>query len=109
MIFFRKPDSTFRDHALKPALQGVPEPDFKLDTVEAIDFLHAGRRGNVDLRQIIADHVNANKQKAPLPQDRSDRLADQVLAGGELCFDGSPPGMHVGTSLSVLGNAQYSA
>ena len=48
-----------RRYMLSP--RGVPDAGFQVDAVEAADFLDAGGRGNVDFRQVIADHVDADE------------------------------------------------
>ena len=44
------------------------------------DFPHAGRRGDVDLRQIVADHIDADKQQPPAAKFGPDPLADFEVA-----------------------------
>src|SRR5512143_3031388 len=65
---------------LPASLEGVPQLRLQRDAVETADFLDAGRRGDVDLGEIVADHVDADEQQATPAQLRADRLADLQVA-----------------------------
>src|SRR5258707_14855709 len=43
---------------VEAALDGVPDVALQRDAIEAVDLLQAGRRGDVDLGQVVADHVD---------------------------------------------------
>ena len=58
---------------------------------EALHLADARRRGDVDLGQIIADHVDADEDEAAALQLRADRLADLALALRQLVGSGRPP------------------
>ena len=47
----------------KPHFDRVPDLRRNLDPVEPRDFLDAGRRGDVDLGQPVADHVDTDKDE----------------------------------------------
>ena len=64
--------STICSRALRlaqPAFEGAPE--FRLhrgltrQVLEAIDLLHAGRAGHIDLGQVLAEYVEADEELAP--------------------------------------------
>ena len=65
------------------SLDGVPDLRLEADAVEAVDLLDAGRRGDVDLGEIVADHVDAHEDQATAAQGRADGLADLPVAGRE--------------------------
>src|SRR3954454_13224657 len=58
----------------------VPDLRLDIDAVETVDLLNAGWRGDVDLGQVIADHVDADEDQSAFLQCRADRLADVALA-----------------------------
>ena len=68
----------------EPRLDRVPNLRRDLDAVEPRDLLNAGRRGDVDLGQPIADHVDPDKDQALIAQGRPDRRADLAVAPGQL-------------------------
>src|SRR6267143_6804291 len=47
----------------QPSFDGIPDLGCDLDAGEPCDFLDAGRRGDVDLGQPVADHVDADKDE----------------------------------------------
>src|SRR5579871_2526661 len=69
--------------ARKPGLDGVPDVPFQGDLVEAVDLLDPGGRGDVDLGQIVADHVDADEDEPALLQGRTDGGADLAFAVAE--------------------------
>src|SRR3546814_5281850 len=82
------------------ALDRVPDPRLQLHPVEAVDLLEAGRRGDVDLGQMRADHVDADEDQAALLQGRADRLADLALAGRQRRLLRGAADMQVGARLA---------
>src|SRR5882724_8338969 len=82
------------------ALDGVPDVALERDAVEAVDLLQSGRRGDVDLGQVVADHVDADEDQAALGQRRADDLADLALAGGQARLLGAAADMQVGARLA---------
>src|SRR5258706_1428659 len=94
------PGSALAAAGVEAALDGVPDVALERDAVEAVDLLQAGRRGDVDLRQIVADHVDADENQAALGQRRADDLADLALAGGQARLLGAAADMQVGTGLA---------
>ena len=77
------------------AVDGVPDQGLDADTVEAVDLLDAGRRGDVDLGQVIAEHVDADEDQPALAQRRADRPADLQIA--------DPPPLKWSTLMYVTG------
>ena len=59
-------------------LDGVPDAGLEADAVEAVDLLNAGRRGDVDLGEVVADHVDADENQPLLFQGRADGSADRA-------------------------------
>src|SRR5688572_10259328 len=45
-------------------LDRVPDARGEVDPVEAVDLLDARRRGDVDLGEVLADHVDADEDEA---------------------------------------------
>src|SRR5437868_9902583 len=67
-----------------PRLDAVPH---HLGDVRAADVLHradAGRRGDVDLGEVVADYVDAHENEAALAQVRPEPRADLALARRQL-------------------------
>src|SRR6476620_8217823 len=61
-------------------LDPIPDHGFDADAVEAVDLLDAGGRGDVDLGEPVADHVDADEDHALLAQCRTDGGADFAVA-----------------------------
>jgi hypothetical protein len=93
------------DLRLDLRLDLVPDRLLDLDAVEARNFLQAGRRGHVDLGEVVADHVDAHEEQAPLSQIGADGGADVMLARGERAFLRPAADMHVGTCVARGGHA----
>ena len=80
---FRSADG---DH-LRPCFDRVPDQRGDIGAAEALDFLDAGGRGNVDLGHIVADHVDASENQPAAFQFRTDGGADRpVRAASTLWF-----------------------
>src|SRR5262245_37996774 len=90
---------------LKLRLDRVPDLGFDLGTVEAVDLLDTGRRGDIDLGHIIADHVDADEDETALLELRPNRLADFVLALCKFAFHRLAADMHVGARFARSRNA----
>src|SRR3546814_15987727 len=82
-------------------LDGVPQHRRHVDAVEARQLLDAGRRGDVDLSEVVADDVDADEHLAALPQLRADRLAALVVAPGHPALPGLAADMPVGARLAL--------
>src|SRR5687767_14577009 len=65
------------------ALYRVPDLALDRSAREAIDLLDAGGRGDVDLGEIAADHVDADEDQSAFAQLGADGVADLALALGE--------------------------
>src|SRR5579862_3127790 len=87
-------------------LDRVPDPPFERHVVEAIDFLNAGRRGDVDLRQIVADHVDPDEDEALIAQGGADGGTDFALAPRQLRLCRLTADMEIGARLALGRNAQ---
>ena len=59
-----------------PLLDRVPDQCGDVGAAEALDLPDAGRRGDIDLGQIIADHVDADEDQAALFEISPDPRAD---------------------------------
>src|SRR5262249_41964484 len=66
--------------ASPPRLDRVPDLALDLGAGEAVDLLDARRRRDVDLGEIVADHVDADEDEPALGECWADRLADHLLA-----------------------------
>src|SRR5438477_6405666 len=90
-------------------LDRIPNPRCDLDAVEPRDLLDAGRGGDVDLRQPVADHVDPDKNQPLSAQRRPDSGADLAVAGGQLGLDRAGADMEVGARLALRRHAQHRA
>src|SRR6185503_9807643 len=71
--------------AISPLLlDRVPDQRSDVGAAEALDLADAGRRGDVDLGEVVADHVDADEEEAALAQLRADSGADLLVACGHL-------------------------
>src|SRR5690606_2418655 len=77
------------------ALDGIPEQAGNVGPAEALDLADAGRRGDVDFRHVVADHVDADEDEAAFLQRRADAGANLALALRQVAFFGAPTDMHV--------------
>src|SRR6516164_7734353 len=64
----------------EPRFDRVPDLRGNIDPVEPRDLLNASRRGDIDLGQPIADHVDPDKDETLPAQRRPDRVADLAVA-----------------------------
>src|SRR5262249_49496563 len=75
-------------------LDGVPDARLELHAVEPVDLLQARRGGDVDLREVRADDVDAHEDEAAGLQRPADGFADLALARprpGSRHFTPGPP------------------
>src|SRR4029077_10400994 len=77
----------------------VPDQRSDIGAAEILDGTDAGRRGDVDLRQKVADHVDADEQQAALAQRRAEPRADLALARGEVGGRRYAAAHHVGAQV----------
>src|SRR5260370_1218458 len=68
---------------VESCLDRVPDERLQSAPVEPVDLLNAGRRGHVDLGQIVADDVDADEEQALPAQRRTDRRADFAFTHGQ--------------------------
>src|SRR5215510_14386427 len=61
-------------------LDAIPDLGLERHAVEAVDLLQAGRRGDVDLGEVVTDHVDADEDHPEPGQFRPDRVADLAVA-----------------------------
>src|ERR1700680_1839752 len=88
-------------------LDRVPDPRCNLDAVEPRDLLDAGRGGDVDLGQPVADYVDPDKNQPLRAQCRPNRRADFAVAGGQPGLDRAGADMEVGARLALRWYAQH--
>src|SRR5258708_38746824 len=86
---------------LETHLDSIPDLRFQRDAVETVDLLQAGRRGDVDLGEIVADHVDADEQQAALGELRPDDLAQFPVALAERVLHRHAADMHVRPRLAL--------
>src|SRR5258708_15949048 len=67
----------------KTRLDRIPDPRLELHPVEAVDLLDPGRRGDVDLGEVVADDVDADEEQSLSAQCRADGDADLAFARGQ--------------------------
>src|SRR5260370_13549730 len=82
-------------------LDAIPDLGFQRHAVEAVDLLQAGRRGDVDLGEIVSDHVDADEEQPEPRQLGSYDLADLEVALGERTLHRLAANMHVGARLAL--------
>ena len=58
---------------------GIPCEGSDIDAGQPPDFTNAGGRGYIDLGQIVANHVNADKSQPAPPEFRPDPRADFLI------------------------------
>src|SRR6516162_4491731 len=87
-----------------PGFYRVPDLWRDLHPVEPRDLLDAGRRGDVDLGQPVADHIDADKDQPLGTQGRPDRRADLAVAGAQRGSLGAGSDMEVGARLTLRGH-----
>src|SRR4029079_7492038 len=83
----------------------VPDEGGDIGPAAALDLADAGRRRDVDLGEIVADDVDADKDEAARLQRRPDALADLAIAFGHLAGFGPAADMHVGAGLAFRRHA----
>ena len=76
---------------------------------QAVGLLDAGRRGDVDLGQPVADHVDADEDQPARPEVRADARADLPLPVGQHGLLRLPAGVEIGARLSLVGHARDGA
>src|SRR5262245_42801917 len=81
-------------------LDGIPDQRRDIGAAEAFELADAGWRGDVDLGEELADHVDADEKEAALLEDGPDALADFAVALGHLALLGPAADMHVGACLA---------
>src|ERR1700722_14753928 len=64
-------------------LDRIPDQCRDIGAAEILDRADAGGRGDVDLGQEVADHVDADEDEAAFAQSRPEPRADFPLACGE--------------------------
>src|SRR5262249_5936505 len=79
---------------------GIPDECGDIGTAETFHFPDSGGRGDVYLRQVIADHVDAGEDEAALFQLRAEGVANVFLAVAETRGLGSAADMPVGARLA---------
>ena len=80
-------------------LDRVPDRDGQIRSAEALDRPDAGRRRDVDFRQIAVDDVDADEDEAAALELGSDAFADRPLARRELGLLRRPAANHVGADV----------
>src|SRR5262245_10081286 len=86
-------------------LDRVPDLGFDLAAIETVDLLDAGRRGDVDLGEIVADHVDAHEDEAAFGESRPDRGTDVAVAPGQFRLHGRAAHVQVGPRVARRRNA----
>ena len=75
-------------------------------TERIIDLANAGRAGDVDFRQMLADHIQAYEQQAFFPQGRADLRGDPAIFLGQRTRFATATGGQVATGFTRGGNAR---
>ena len=89
-----------KEHSTLPLLLDlVPDQRRDVRPAEIPDRADAGRRGDVDLGEPAADHVDADEQQAALAQRRADGRADLALARRQLGVLRRAAAHHVGAKV----------
>src|SRR6185437_16506232 len=82
------------------AFNPLPQRLGGVDAGERLERDGAGRRGHIDLGQVVADHVDADEQQPAGLQLRADGGADLAVAGGQLDGLGAPADRQVRADLT---------
>ena len=77
--------------------------------VQAVHFLQAGWRSDIDFNQIISQDINPHEIKAELLQMRLENTDDFFILGIDCCWHGFTAGKKIITVLTVFMHAQQSA
>src|SRR5690242_7158469 len=83
----------------------VHELGTDIEPVKLVEFPHARRTRDVDLRQIIADHVETDEQQAAAAQRRRHLRADPAVALAQRYPDAGAAGGEIAAGFAGLGNA----
>src|SRR5688572_23322881 len=102
----REGDSGAAAASAQRGLERVEEPRGDVEAALRGDLLKAGRAGDVDLGQGVADHVEADQQQAARREDRPDVLRDLAVARGERLGDALAADREVAADLAALRNAR---
>ena len=73
----------------------VNDLGFEADVVEPVDLLHAGRAGHIDLGQVLANDVEADKIQPFAAQARPDEGADLAVTWSDRSLDAGAADMDV--------------
>ncbi len=73
----------------------IPDERRDIGSAKASNFPDASRRGDVDLREVVSDHVDAYENEAAPLEFRTDGVADLALPRRELRRFRAPAYMHV--------------
>src|SRR5690242_1555689 len=82
--------------ALAVLLDRIPDQRGDIGTAEALHLADAGRRSDIDLGQIVADHIDADEDETLGLQIRPQPFADLALALRQFGRLRAPAHMHVG-------------
>src|SRR5579875_2567228 len=91
---------------LDPRLDEIDHARLKIYVVQPIDLLHAGRTGDVHLRQVIADHIEADEVEPVALEPRLQNPTDFAIARGELRLYAEPAHVDVAAILARQRHAQ---
>src|SRR5690606_5361532 len=83
----------------------VPDHHRNIGPAEALDLANAGGRGDVDLGEVIANHVDADKDHVAFFERRGDGGADFQFTRGQRAQLRTAADMHVGPRLAIGRNA----
>src|SRR5258708_15715851 len=102
-------DRPARPALVEPCLDRIPDERLQSAPVEPVDLTNAGRRGHVDLGQIVADDVDADEEQALPAQRRTDRRTDLAFAPGQSALHRGAADMQIGARLALGRHPQYRA
>src|SRR5215469_4877423 len=85
------PFGSFRE----PYFDRVPDLRGNIDPIEPRDLLDAGRRGDIDLCQPVADYIDPDKDEPLRTQGWPDRVADLPVALARFGFHRSRSDMEI--------------
>src|SRR3954451_2042806 len=81
------------------AFDEVDNLGFQTNVVERIDFLHAGRAGDVHLGEIVTDNIQTDKIEPILTQARCELTTDFAVARRDLSLYTSAANVNVAAML----------
>jgi hypothetical protein len=89
---------------LELLIDGIHQQAADVGAERVINLANAGRAGDVDFRQVLADHVETDEQQAFFAQGRADLCGDPAIFFGQRSGFATAAGSEVATGFTGGGN-----